>query len=34
MGVLIGKLANTDVEALEREQQYLADVRIVTYDEI
>jgi hypothetical protein len=34
LGVLIGQLANTDVEALEQEQQYLADVKIVTYDEI
>ncbi|MHB8477876.1 MAG: Shedu anti-phage system protein SduA domain-containing protein [Steroidobacteraceae bacterium] len=34
LGVLIGRLANTDVEALEREQQYEARVRIVTYDEI
>jgi hypothetical protein len=31
---LIGRLANTDVELLEREQQYQAGVRIVTYDEI
>jgi hypothetical protein len=34
LGVLIGRLANTDTEALEREQQYLSDVGIVTYDEI
>ena len=34
LGVLIGKYANTDTEALEREQQYCADVGIVTYDEI
>lgn len=34
LGVLIGKLANTDFEILEREQHYHADVRIVTYDEI
>ena len=34
LGVLIGQLANTDVDALEREQEYLADVKIVTYDEI
>lgn len=34
LGVLIGRLANTDVEVLEREQQYLRDVKIVTYDEI
>ena len=34
LGVLIGRLANTDVTALEREQDYEADVRIVTYDEI
>jgi Domain of unknown function (DUF4263) len=34
LGVLIGRLANTDTEVLEREQQYLADVKIVTYDEI
>jgi hypothetical protein len=34
LGVLIGRLANTDIEALEREQEYEADVRIVTYDEI
>ena len=34
LGVLIGKLANTDVESLEREQQYHAGVRLVTYDEI
>lgn len=32
--MLIGKLANTDAEILEREQHYHADVRIVTYDEI
>ena len=34
LGVLIGRLANTDPEALEREQEYQADVRVVTYDEI
>jgi hypothetical protein len=34
LGVLIGRLSNTDVQALEREQQYEAGVRIVTYDEI
>jgi hypothetical protein len=34
LGVLVGRLANTDVGALEREQQYLSDVKIVTYDEI
>jgi len=34
LGVLIGRLANRDPEALEREQQYHADVKIVTYDEI
>ena len=34
LGVLIGRLANTDVSALEREQRFLGDVKIVTYDEI
>ena len=34
LGVLIGRLANTDIEVLEREQQYFTDVKIVTYDEI
>jgi hypothetical protein len=34
LGVLIGRLANTDVEALQREQEYQTGVRIVTYDEI
>ena len=34
LGVLIGRLANTDPEILEREQHYHADVKIVTYDEI
>ena len=34
LSVVIGRLANTDVSALEREQHYLRDVRIVTYDEI
>lgn len=34
LGILIGRLANTDIESLEREQQYHAGVRIVTYDEI
>jgi Domain of unknown function (DUF4263) len=34
LGVLIGKYANTDTEALDREQRYHADVEIVTYDEI
>jgi hypothetical protein len=34
LGVLIGRLANTDVEALEEQQRYLTDVTIVTYDEI
>ena len=34
LGVLIGRLGNVDTEALEREQQYLPNVRIVTYDEI
>lgn len=34
LGVLIGRLANTDAEALDRELDYQADVRIVTYDEI
>ena len=34
LGVLIGRLANTDVEALEDQQRYLTDVKIVTYDEI
>lgn len=33
LGVLMGRLKDTDVEALEREQGY-GDVRIVTYDEI
>ena len=34
LGILIGPLANTDVEALEREQEYQTGVRIVTYDDI
>lgn len=34
IGVLIGRLANTDVTALEREQRQLMGVKIVTYDEI
>jgi hypothetical protein len=34
LGILIGRLANTDVGALEREQRFLSDVKIVTYDEI
>jgi len=34
LGVLIGRLADTDVSALEREQRFLGDVKIVTYDEI
>jgi hypothetical protein len=34
LGVLIGRLANVDVEALEEQQRYLTDVKIVTYDEI
>jgi hypothetical protein len=34
LGVLIGRLANTDVEALEDQQRYLTDVKIITYDEI
>ena len=34
LGVLIGRLANTDVSALEREQRFVGDVKIVTYDEI
>lgn len=34
IGVLIGRLANTDVAALEREQRQLMGVKIVTYDEI
>jgi Domain of unknown function (DUF4263) len=33
LGILIGRLKDTDIEALEREQEYV-DVRIVTYDEI
>lgn len=33
-GVLIGRLANVDPEALGRAQQDFADVKIVTYDEI
>lgn len=34
LGVLIGRLANTDAGALEEQQRHLADVTIVTYDEI
>jgi hypothetical protein len=34
LGVLIGRLANTDPAALEQAQQYERGVRIVTYDEI
>jgi hypothetical protein len=34
LGVLIGRLANADVEALEDQQRYQTDVTIVTYDEI
>jgi hypothetical protein len=34
LGVLIGRLPDADVEALEREQSRLPDVKIVTYDEI
>jgi hypothetical protein len=34
IGVLIGRLANTDIDALEREQQQYAGVKIITYDEI
>jgi len=34
LGVLIGRLANVDVQALEEQQRYLTDVKIVTYDEI
>jgi hypothetical protein len=34
LGVLIGRLANTDSGSLEREQQHLAGIRIVTYDEV
>lgn len=34
LGVLIGRLANAEVEALDEQQRYQADVTIVTYDEI
>jgi hypothetical protein len=34
LGLLIGKLANIDSEALENEQRHLNDIRIVTYDEL
>jgi Domain of unknown function (DUF4263) len=34
LGVLIGRLRNLDVEALEAEQSRITDVRIITYDEI
>jgi hypothetical protein len=34
LGILIGKLSNTDVESLEREQQHQHGVKLVTYDEI
>jgi len=34
LGVLIGRLRDVDVEALESEQGRINDVRIITYDEI
>lgn len=34
MGVLIGRMIQSDTEALELEQSRLPDVRIITYDEI
>lgn len=34
LGVLIGRMTNLDVEALELEQGRLPDIRIITYDEI
>jgi hypothetical protein len=34
LGVLIGRMVETDVEALEVEQSRMPDVRIITYDEI
>ncbi len=34
LGVLIGRIAEVEVEALEAEQSRLPDVKIVTYDEI
>jgi hypothetical protein len=34
LGVLIGRLFNVDVEAFELEQSRLADIKIITYDEI
>lgn len=34
LGVLIGRLRSSDVEALESQQSYTQDVRLITYDEI
>lgn len=34
LGVLIGRSANLDLEALEREQEHQIGIRIVTYDQI